>query len=248
MDTRRVATTLTLCAVLVMGRLDTRAQTCELSVSGVNKNRKAYGPLDQECSAPRAPWGNWGVTSNYGHKRDADQFEGWHWTDSKYQWNSCTFHEYAPPNCNYYNYSNCTQQITYNPSAVNVHGTTGISLAVDCPHDTDGDGVCDAGGCSDVWSYSSGTNWMTVYELDDWFGGDDLVQSMYFPSLSVDLSCDVWGCDSAGGNWVAPSYYDSPSWPAKIYAQMSMVVNYGWYVDDAYCEDLAEYDPEYNCY
>ena len=47
------------------------AQVCRLSVAGLNRARRVTGPIRAECSTQvvhTAPFGNWGVTSNYGQK------------------------------------------------------------------------------------------------------------------------------------------------------------------------------------
>jgi hypothetical protein len=192
-------------------------QTCTLSVAGLNKDRFVWGLLFQECGWEEPgcwhspPFGNWGVDSNYGQRQDTNQFEGWKPLSSQWQWNSCTAY-YLPPNCDYYNWNNCTQQrdrYTANP-----HGTKGVSLATSCPQDTNGDGICDTGGCKEIFSYSEGTNWMAMYELDvavpPWCGTDDHVETLYFPATAVYLSCTV-GYYSGGGS---PRY--GPMW-ADLY-------------------------------
>ncbi|HEV2853673.1 MAG TPA: carboxypeptidase regulatory-like domain-containing protein [Thermoanaerobaculia bacterium] len=71
---------------------------CSFSVSMVNHNRYAYDTAE-ECSWPHSvPFGNWGVSSNVGSKRDADQFKGWNTACSeiKVEWNSCS-RDYVKP-------------------------------------------------------------------------------------------------------------------------------------------------------
>ena len=55
------------------------AQVCRLSVAGLNQSRRVVGAVHAECpGAPHtAPFGNWGVGSNYGQKGDSHQFDGW---------------------------------------------------------------------------------------------------------------------------------------------------------------------------
>src|SRR3989442_9297609 len=66
---------------------------CVIDVSLVNHNRYAYQTAE-ECARffHSTPWGNWGVSSNVGSKRDADQFKGWRQACSqlKVEWNSCS--------------------------------------------------------------------------------------------------------------------------------------------------------------
>ncbi len=66
---------------------------CVLSVSMINHNRYAYQTAE-ECgpSLHSVPWGNWGVSSNVGSRRDSDQFKGWlqPCDRTKVEWNSCS--------------------------------------------------------------------------------------------------------------------------------------------------------------
>ncbi|MGH9660216.1 MAG: hypothetical protein ACRD96_16825 [Bryobacteraceae bacterium] len=223
------------------------AQICRLSVAGLNQNRRVLGPITAECSSRilhTTPFGNWGVTSNFGTKRDGHQFDGWcHDTricdnagncrvvcrDGWYEWNSCTEDSlYRAPNCSLYNDPGCAAQVS--TMGVNVLGTRTVDVPVACPSDLDGDGRVDRGGCTAIQSYSSGTNFMSLYELDP-VCCDDLVQTLYFPSTTVPLACDVWGCAPGGSPWVAPAGYDSPATPVRVSAEMAVVVNWGAFVD-----------------
>jgi len=221
-------------------------QVCRVSTSGLNRNRRVMGPIHTECplALHTPPFGNWGVTSNFGQKRDDHQFQGWcHETqvcdnngncrkdclDGWWEWNSCTdIPQYKAPNCTLYNDAGCTEQIT--TTGVNVHGTRTVDLTVRCPLDTSGDGIADEGGCADVRTFSNGTNFMSLYELDP-ITGDDLVQSVYFPDNPVTLTCDAWGCEPAQTGWVTPSFYDSPTAPAKAFAEFAMTVNSATFID-----------------
>src|SRR5262249_32244550 len=61
--------------------------------------------------------------------------------------------------------------------------------------------------------------------------GDELVQSVYYPGLLVPLKCNAWGCPAAGSDWAEPVSWDSPKSPAKVFAEMAMIVNSGTFVD-----------------
>ncbi len=221
-------------------------QVCRLSIAGLNQSRRVTGPVHAECSdeiVHTPPFGNWGVTSNYGQKGDSHQFDGWchdsrtctnsgvcqfSCTSGWYEWNSCTDDAlYRPPNCSLYNAANCTEQVT--STGINVHGTKYVDIPVRCP--STAAGVPVQGGCSEVRSYTSDTNFMSLYELDP-ATPDDLVQTLYFPETMAGLTCDAWGCAPAVSPWVAPSAYDSPKSPAKVYAELATVVNWGAFVDD----------------
>ena len=105
-------------------------QTCVVVLSGQNQNRTVAGLIDVECGTViplvghSAPFGNWGVASNYGQIRDTDQFRGWSHEDgptTKRQWNSCTS-LYPKGNCDHYNTPPgiC---LTQSSPAIVTHGT-----------------------------------------------------------------------------------------------------------------------------
>ena len=241
---------------------DLSAGHCVISQSGRNQNRKVMGPVSAECSRPHSvPFGNWGVTSNVGHKVDGHQFNGWcrnrvlcdnygdctgHCQDSWYEWNSCTTDpQWKPDNCDLYNYNSCSQQIT--TRGENTHGSTTTDVYVSCPYDSDGDGTCDTGGCAAITSFSSGTNWMALYELD-LRDDDELVQSMYFPSVTLNLNCGVMSCNSATSSWLTPTSYDTPRSPALVYSQLAFRVTSGRFVDTGgTCAQRAAIDDRYDC-
>ena len=221
-------------------------QVCRISASGVNQNRRVMGPVHAECptSIHTPPFGNWGVTSNFGSKQDSHQFQGWchdmqicdndgncriDCRDGWYEWNSCTdVRLFQPPNCTLYNAENCTQQVS--TTGANVHGTRTIDVPVRCPTDTSGDGLSDQGGCGDIATFSNGANFMSLYELDP-ATGDDLIQTLYFPERALPMACDIWGCAATSSEWLIPSFYQSPSFPPKVYAEMAMIVNSGTFLD-----------------
>ena len=234
-------------ALVVSGSFaDLPAQICRLSVAGLNQSRRVIGPISAECPAPfhSAPFGNWGATSSFGPKRDGHQFDGWCHdmrvcdnlgicrTDCKdgwYEWNSCTDNSlFQPPNCTLYNAQDCTEQVS--STGTNVLGTQTVDIPVGCPADSDGDGSHDKGGCLEVASYSHGSNFMSLYELDPGTA-DELVQTLYFPETPVTMSCGVWNCPAAASDWVAPIAYDSPVSPPKVYAEMATIVNSGTFLD-----------------
>ena len=224
-----------------------QAQVCRLSVAGLNQSRRVTGPIHAECpdAIHSAPFGNWGVTSNYGQKHDSHQFDGWchdmrvcdnsgacrmACADGWYEWNSCTDNSlFTAPNCSLYNSASCTAQET--TTGVNVHGTITVDIPVRCPVDTNGDRVPDQGGCKDVQQYSSGTNFLSLYELDP-VCCDELVQTVYYPQTVAPLTCDIFGCAANSSPWVDPVFWDSPAFPAKVHAQMATLVNWGAFVDD----------------
>jgi hypothetical protein len=242
---------------------DVLAQVCTLSVTGLNRSRIVYGDVNVECGRDihSAPFGNWGVSSNVGKTQDGHQFDGWchnHYVcdnqgncqtscrDGWYEWNSCTDSpKFSPPNCTLYNAENCSLQVS--SQDINVHGNTYLNVQTSCPFDSDGDGACDSGGCKDISSYTQPNHFMSLYELDP-FDRDDLVQTLYFPQLSVSLSCDSWGCPISGSQWAGPVAYDSPWWVPRVYAEVAIVVGWGLFRDPAQvCRRLGARDSRYNC-
>ncbi|MCW5980130.1 MAG: hypothetical protein KIT09_18755 [Bryobacteraceae bacterium] len=235
-----------LCLVAMLARWPGEAQICRLSVAGLNRDRRVMGPVSAECPHPlhSAPFGNWGVTSNFGQKLNGHQFQGWchnmrvcdnagqcmnNCRDGWYEWNSCTTHAlYQPPNCSLYNAAECTEQVS--PLGINVLGTQAVDVPVTCPSDTNRDGALDSGGCADLTSYSRSNNFMSLYELDP-ATADELVQTIYYSDLVVPLRCDVFDCPLSGSEWARPIAYDSPPSPAKVFAEMAMVVNFGSFLD-----------------
>ena len=180
---------------------DADAQVCRLSVAGVNRERRVMGSIAAECPNPlhSAPFGNWGVASNFGPKLNGHQFQGWchdmrvcdnagqclsNCSDGWYEWNSCTTNPlFQAPNCSLYNAADCTEQIS--TMGINVLGTQAVDVPVTCPLDSDRDGVLlDSGGCRDLRTYSRGNNFMSMYELDP-LATDELVQTIYYPDIVV---------------------------------------------------------------
>ena len=181
---------------------------CTVTLKGQNRNRTVAGAVNVECGAGihSAPFGNWGVSSNYGGRTDTDQFRGWEDEDgppTKLQWNSCTttVAQYHPPNCAYYNANGCTTQAS---SATVTHGVYSYRYAGNqCPQTLDPDDP-PLPGCSNMSgvSVTQSNNTMALYELDA-PDNDDLVERLYFPSTSVTLgSCNYWGCPERTSSWV----------------------------------------------
>ena len=214
------------------------AGICRLSVAGLNRERvvAAWADLNQECGGIQdcwhsPPYGNWGVDSNYGRRVDGDQFQGWYPEYPHLMWNCCT-RDYPPGG----------EQRSF--AGENVHGSKTVDVWVNCPEDIDSDGECDVGGCKDVWGYGESNNWATLFELDPgpWpCGIDDYVDTLDFPPTEVNLICEPGYCYAAGTGWAARTF------SSFTYAEMAMVVNTGWYVDDMNCEYLRFGNPRYNC-
>ena len=137
------------------------AQVCRLSIAGLNQARRV--PVRSARNAPSpvhsTPFGNWGVTSNYGQKgysisstagattcasattparasRSA-RTAGTSGTAAP------TIPLYTAPNCSLYNAAGAPQQTTTGSMSTARRPSTSRALSVD----TNGDGVPDQGGC-----------------------------------------------------------------------------------------------------
>ncbi len=212
-------------------------QLCEIRFAAFNKDRYVYDPVDNECDTGgfhSAPFGNWGVTTESSDKVDGRQFDGWRHvhlacdnndickavcTDAWYEWNSCTFHEWSPPNSTLYNYNNNTQQ--QSTTGENYHAEGSAAYSVSCPEDSDGDGHRESGGCMGTLSgdFSVSGHRMKLYELDGSgrFGRllseDTFVEELRFPVLAVttdNVDCSVDYCsESAVVGWQNPYSWSS---------------------------------------
>lgn len=114
---RSLLALLFLCGCLSYPSQSASAQAvCVFRSDLVNHNRYAYD-TSEECSFPHSvPFGNWGVSSNVGSKRDANQFQGWNKPcyELKVEWNSCSV-DYVKPdyNCQRLNFPNPSNTAPY---------------------------------------------------------------------------------------------------------------------------------------
>ena len=105
-------------------------EACVVVLKGQNRNRTVAGAVNKECGVIHdAPWGNWGVNSNYGPVYDGDQFKGWKPKGVQHQWNSCTTDrpKFRAPNCDFYLGSGCNEQYSNN---VVTHGIVRVQTQV----------------------------------------------------------------------------------------------------------------------
>lgn len=206
-------------------------EACVVTIKGENRNRTVAGTIDQECGnggsgllgrlGHSAPWGNWGVSSNYSTDvKDEDQFRGWKWLDgprTKKQWNSCTS-GFPPPDRRYYNASNFRTQSS---SAPVTHGERSYRTnVVSCQQAyTEGEPLS---GCSGLTGNRviKPENHITIYELDK-PDGDDLVETLYFPGTSITFrNCTRHDCPEQVTSWVGVTRDTSTA--AQVDAQLSM--------------------------
>lgn len=205
----RVAT-ITAVAVALLLSLTTRlgnAQPgtgfrCETYVTFENRDRRVFGTdIAAECADdyPHSPpFGNWGVDSNYGSRRNGFQFPGWHreCTAGLYcnlrQWNSCT-RDYPPPHPKHYNHNGFKSQIAAPDST---SGYAGLQYRGSL-----GETCASQGGVVSIYG-----NRMDLWELDGFpRPGDDLVAKLTYRSVSIPMTCDSeWDCEGSSA-WLSPA-------------------------------------------
>ena len=216
-------------------------QACVIVLEGQNRNRTVAGAVNVECGYPgethTAPFGNWAVSSNYSHLlEDGNQFRGWKPVDdrlTKQHWNSCTTgsEKDRAPNCDLYNApgpeGSCRTQSS--PTTV-THGRMYYRTRTwlqSCPAGVAGASSTTYYGCRHQGgSVTQASNYMTLYELDGWFGGIsgdglDRVATLRFPGAAVTLTdCDYDGCPERTSGWVDMTSSTSSS--AVVNAQLRM--------------------------
>lgn len=203
-------------------------EACIVTLEGQNQNRTVAGAVNEECDDVNyitqwhdPPWGNWGVDSNYGKRRNGDQFLGWKQKGSQKQWNSCTTEraKFSASNCKYYRRPSCATQ--WSNEAV-THGRLSYRTSSNpCPIPTIAPIPIPRYGCSRVkGSFSQTINYMTLYELDK-PDSDDKIETLYFPGTSVTLTgCTYEGCPEQATEWVEMDRSTSPT--AHVEAELRM--------------------------
>lgn len=151
--------------------------------------------LDAECpgSIHSAPWGNWGVESPIQGREDGYQFPGWHSSDGKQMWNSCTGHpDYDAPDTSYYNYYSYTEQISASPLGNKTHGVGEADVPFVLV-------------CSSLNNHviTVEAHDIELWELDP-FDSDEFLGRIWYPEQSVTLSCT--------GSHESSTCYDETSW------------------------------------
>ncbi len=179
----------------------------------------------QPCSQRKVEWNSCSQRSRYRsptYLNFPNQFVAYPYPANGYPFSdSHLWNDTVPPFGNTYNVDQ------YSPCGPNVYGGFQVTLAVPPRVDYEGDGIYDAGGCADLAGYALSVqeNFMSVYELDA-PDSDDLIESLYFPDMSVNLSCTPDVCFAVGDG-------DYDGWIDDIYDQSSAV--YMWptlYQDD----------------
>lgn len=170
---------------------------CYANVRLSNHYRRVFGTITAECpeSIHSAPFGNWGVTSNYGYRRDSNQFAGWKRDGSTRHWNSCTTWFRPDGTTRYYNDPsvNPTRQKAH-PDVAHVYAATRWAMG-------DPAWTCRqaAGGVITLRGL-----FMQLYELDPGCC-DREVATLEYPDVNVPMRCrNAWSCSGTSG-WHAPN-------------------------------------------
>ena len=217
--------------ISVAGQFTPPSFPCTMQVDFYNKLRRLTGTVNAECYTGRlghsAPFGNWGVRSNYGQFYDGHQFSGWKYGDGWKQWNSCTTREAAfrgPSTCGvHYNdgritssthpqISLCSRQKA-SPDSENRYAR--VFYPVGAPDSTQP--------CS-YWvpgvQVFSGLR-MELYELDaappftTLASDSDFVTTLRYPTVTVPISCTGGRC-SGESRWYAQQRVDNTGVTAQI--------------------------------
>ena len=187
----RLVVGLVVAAVVLLSIPADAIAECRVVVDFYNDQRRVPGDVNVECSGAHWPddygngWGNWGVVSNAGGVRDADQFAGHKLIDNKKQWQSCTRRN-PKPNCWYYNDERCTAQRAI-PDNARKYASYTYSTSV----------ICEAIGVETINGVS-----MHVYELD-WPDPDDLVASLLYGDVDIPLTCKNASSCQGESPWIA---------------------------------------------
>lgn len=143
----------------------------ETVITFENRLRRVFGTdVAAECGDEfphSAPFGNWGVNSNGGRKRNGFQFAGWHkectaglYCDLR-QWNSCTA-RFPPPHPKHYNDNGYTTQKAHPDSTVGYGQTTYRgSLGETC--ESQGGVVWVRGNYMDLWDWTDSPTRVTSW-------------------------------------------------------------------------------------
>ena len=187
-----------------LGAQYTSSDQCLITYGGENQKRSVTGNVNTECGGGwhSAPWGNWGVTSNYGHVQDGNQFPGYHLgtptgTNRRiWQWNSCTAFHPTP------NGQRSTRGVATHGSRIHRIPLSCFSSNIFLPAPS-------TLGCTVApRTWTMGNNFMSLYELD--WDGNDFITTLYFPATSISMSCNYYGCSSKKSDWVSPSRSTKP--------------------------------------
>lgn len=261
-----------LAVLITLNALLAEAQICVMPIRMLNSSRHVVGDVNTECGGIHsAPWGNWGVASNFADKGDGDQFRGWKDEDNHGQWNSCTSNSRRDlpmpyglnngfnldTNGNGYpdqqwGYTEWYGPIGSQPDSEYVYAEVAVWANTSCPMDVTGDGICDYGGCAEIGldTFETSGHFLSLYELDPW-DTDEFVTTLYIDPdcCTVSQTCTTGGCSGGDSVWHTTSYWTD----VEVTGRVKMRLLPAYYLappDDPWemCTILREEFPEYfNC-
>lgn len=170
---------------------------CYARLKFSNHYRRVFGTIAAECpgSIHSAPFGNWGAISNYGLKRNGNQFAGWKRNGSARHWNSCTTHFLPDGTMDNYNDppENPTRQKA-DPEIARIYAATQWAMG-------DPSWTCQQAVGSVITIRGL---FMQLYELDPGCC-DTKVATLSYPNVNVPMRCrNAWSCSGTSG-WYAPN-------------------------------------------
>ena len=172
-------------------------QRCEVYLTLETQLRRVTGTVMTECGGEcvlfwceDAPFGNWGVESDYTRRSNTRQFPGWKPDGSRSEWNSCTLQYYDGP------YVNDGRGRQKSDSRARVGGNVfGQGPANDTCREY-------------VAEVVEGHADMTLYEMDRWTR-DDRVTDLGYGTFDIPVTCsNDWTCDGVS-EWQSQTSVDS---------------------------------------
>lgn len=182
--------------IISVGVIEAQSR-CYLGGHLYNRDREIAqgGVIRGECppSWHGEPFGNWGVHSRFGPRRNGNQFAGWNREEhpSQWHWNSCTTHpDYDAPSADYYNRPLSDPRWWQ-------HTERGEERVNSAWFDRGSSGQT----CADRWDgkvYTFDDLEMRLYEMD--WDGDDKVATLEYGDVRVRLDCSgTWDCEGGSG-------------------------------------------------
>ena len=201
------------------------------------------------------------ANSTWGYVSDANQFTGWHGagSDPNPEWNSCTGQSPYMPDTSwldvYYNEDLNSNGLGDTQSSYSPYTYAGAEIDVytDCPHDTNYDGFCDAGGCLELENVPFGFSGEYLELVEH----DPVCCDSYVGTLDVDAEGCQAQFDTCGFDQCYETAYSEwcPTYASDLgSAEVQMILwsaqfidEYNWYLQSTYCERMASSYREYDC-
>ena len=201
---RRHAIVLAVALTVGFGPSLAEAQSCEVRSTLYSQNRKITGTVMEECGGEcfllwceDAPFGNFGVNSDFSQRSNSDQFRGWKANGSRQEWNACTLQYYG--------------SIYFNDGAgrqtSDASKSVGTDYAWSYPGVTCEDFLPEVHTWDDVY--------MKIYEMDRWTP-DDHVTTLNYGDIDIQITCSSpYRCDGTS-DWTSENSTDSTGVAADV--------------------------------